>query len=117
MNHCSICGAALNDSTTSFCSECKHQLTGAADKDQMARKDKRKKKHRKHKKNKTDAPLQEIMGEAVDDGYDGYYNDVLPPDTDRIKDGLDKDLIRNIVALTVAVLFIISMCVVMLYIL
>ena len=57
------------------------------------------------------------MGEAVDDGYDGYYNDVLPPDTDRIKDGLDKDLVRNIVALTVAVLFTISMCVVMLYIL
>ena len=56
MNHCSICGAALNDSTTSFCSECKHQLTGATDKDQTAHKDKRKKKHRKHKKNNVRHP-------------------------------------------------------------
>ena len=53
----------------------------------------------------------------MDDGYDGYYDDVIPPDTDRVKEGLDKELIKKIVALSVGVIFIISMCVVMLYVL
>ena len=57
------------------------------------------------------------MGEAVDDGYDGYYNDVLPPDTDRVKDGLDKELVKKIVALGIGVTVIILMCVALLYIL
>ena len=46
-----------------------------------------------------------------------YYDDVIPPDTDRVKEGLDKELIKKIVALSVGVIFIISMCVVMLYVL
>ena len=57
------------------------------------------------------------MGEPVDDGYDGYYNDVLPPDLDRAKEGMDKELIKKIVALCVAVVFIIGLCVVMMYVL
>ena len=57
------------------------------------------------------------MGEAVDDGYDGYYHDVLPPDTDRVKDGLDKELVKKIVALCIGVTVIILMCVALLYIL
>ena len=44
--------------------------------------------------------------------YDGYYDDVIPPDTDRVKEGLDKELVKKIVALSVGVIFIISMCVV-----
>ena len=53
----------------------------------------------------------------VDDGYDGYYDDVLPPDLDREREGLDKELIKKIVALGVGVVLIIAMCVVMMYVL
>ena len=53
----------------------------------------------------------------VDDGYDGYYDDVQPPDLDRVKEGLDKELIKKIVALSVGVVFIIALCVVMMYVL
>ena len=51
------------------------------------------------------------------DGYDGYYDDILPPDLDREKEGPDKELIKKIVSLTVAVIFIIGLCVVMMYVL
>ena len=75
------------------------------------------KKHKKKKKappKKVVAPVEET---PVDDGYDGYYDDVLPPDLDREREGLDKELIKKIVALGVGVVFIIAMCVVMMYVL
>ena len=53
----------------------------------------------------------------LDDGYDGYYDDVLPPDLDREKEELNRELIKKIVALGVGFVFIIAMCVVMMYVL
>ena len=47
----------------------------------------------------------------VDDGYDGYYDDVLPPDLDREKEGLDKELIKKVVLVGIGAFVIISMCV------
>ena len=128
MKYCTNCGAALEDSTASFCAACDKELSSdLADpvKDtEEGNKTKRKgKKARKDKANKPKKPkkkievLEEIVGEPVDDGYDGYYDDVLPPDNDRVKEGLDKDLIKKIVALSIGVVFIISICVVMLYVL
>ncbi len=131
MKYCPNCGAAIVDSTASFCAECGKPLsTVEADQDQVVQEDRSKKHHRKEKKGKLSkqkkvkkqkkekkTAIEEVVGEAVDDGYDGYYNDVLPPDTDRVKEGLDKELIKKIVALSIGVIFIISMCVVMLYVL
>lgn len=59
----------------------------------------------------------EVMGQAVEDGYDGYYDDVLPPDADRIEEGVDKGLIKDIILLCIAVVLIIGLCVAMLYVL
>ena len=53
----------------------------------------------------------------VDNGYDGYYDDVLPPDLDREKEGLDKELIRKVALVGIGVFVIISMCVALLYVL
>ena len=130
MKYCPYCGAGFSDGTVSFCSDCGKKLpemkeeaakkespqkvTTKKSKPMKEKKEKRKKEPKK-KKEKKDIP--EIMGEAVDDGYDGYYNDVLPPDTDRVKDGLDKELIKKIVALCVGVTVIILMCVALLYVL
>ena len=54
---------------------------------------------------------------ADQDSYDGYYDDVLPPDLDRIGEGMDKQLIQKIAAVVAVVLLIVSMCVLMLYLL
>lgn len=115
MKYCTNCGAALEDSTASFCAECGKPLSTESGDSVKNPVENKKAKHKETKKK--DEVLEEIVGEPVDDGYDGYYDDVIPPDTDRVKEGLDKELIKKIVALSIGVIFIISMCVVMLYVL
>ena len=130
MKYCPYCGAVFSDGTVSFCSECGKKLpeektvppeakeqSRKVTKKQKRKKEKKEKHKKDAKKKKPEKEIPEIMGEAVDDGYDGYYNDVLPPDTDRVKDGLDKELIKKIVALCVGVTVIILMCVALLYVL
>ena len=130
MKYCPYCGAGFSDGTVSFCSECGKKLPeektvppeAKEQSKKVTKKQKRKKekkeKHKKDvKKKKPEKEIPEVMGEAVDDGYDGYYNDVLPPDTDRAMDGLDKELVKKIVALCIGVTVIILMCVALLYIL
>lgn len=130
MKYCPYCGAGFSDGTVSFCTECGKKLPeektvppeAKEQSKKVTQKQKRKKekkeKHKKDtKKKKAAKEIPEVMGEAVDDGYDGYYNDVLPPDTDRVKDGLDKELVKKIVALCIGVTVIILMCVALLYIL
>ena len=130
MKYCPYCGAGFSDGTVSFCSECGKKLPEEKTvppeaKEQskkvtkkQKRKEEKKEKHKKDtKKKKAAKEIPEVMGEAVDDGYDGYYNDILPPDTDRVKDGLDKELVKKIVALCIGVTIIILMCVTLLYIL
>ena len=130
MKYCPYCGAGFSDGTVSFCTECGKKLPeektvppeAKEQSNKVAKKQKRKKekkeKHKKDtKKKKAAKEIPEVMGEAVDDGYDGYYNDVLPPDTDRVKDGLDNELVKKIVALCIGVTVIILMCVALLYIL
>lgn len=75
------------------------------------------KKRRKWRKKKENFPIMEVVGEAMDDGYDGYYDDVLPPDVGRIEEGVDKGLIKDIIVLCMAVILIICLCVAMLYVL
>ena len=130
MKYCPYCGAGFSDGTVSFCSECGKKLpeektvppeakeqSKKVAKKQKRKKEKKEKPKKDAKKKKPEKEIPEVMGEAVDDGYDGYYNDVLPPDTDRVKDGLDKELVKKIVALCIGVTVIILMCVALLYIL
>jgi uncharacterized Zn finger protein (UPF0148 family) len=130
MKYCPYCGAGFSDGTVSFCTECGKKLpeektvppeakeqSKKVTKKQKRKKEKKEKPKKDAKKKKPEKEIPEVMGEAVDDGYDGYYNDVLPPDTDRVKDGLDKELVKKIVALCIGVTVIILMCVALLYIL
>ena len=130
MKYCPYCGAGFSDGTVSFCTECGKKLpeektvppeakeqSKKVTKKQKRKKEKKEKHKKDTKKKKAAKEIPEVMGEAVDDGYDGYYNDVLPPDTDRVKDGLDKELVKKIVALCVGVTVIILMCVALLYVL
>jgi ribosomal protein L40E len=95
---CRRCGAELPEQAILMCSVCG-------------------KKSQKCRRKKEELSIMEVVGEAVDDGYDGYYDDVLPPDADRIEEGVDKGLIKDIILLCVAVVLIIVLCVAMLYVL
>ena len=129
MKYCPYCGAGFSDGTVSFCTECGKKLpeektvppeakeqSKKEAKKQKRKKEKKEKPKKDAKKKKPEKEIPEVMGEAVDDGYDGYYNDVLPPDTDRVKDGLDKELVKKIVALCIGVTVVILMCGALLYI-
>ena len=118
MELCPNCSAKLKAGAASVCPKCGKALSGLNKKSpgKYAKKKPKKQKRTKAKKDKTEN-IPEIMGEAVDDGYDGYYNDVLPPDTDRINEGMDKELIKNILVISICAAVIILMCVALLYVL
>ena len=135
MKFCPYCGADLLKENAAFCAECGKKLSVAEEapspaheadsqhdakpsKQKVSKKDFQKRKTPKQEKKKVqEPPPPEIEGEPVEDGYDGYYDDILPPDLDREKEGPDKELIKKIVTLTVAVILIIGLCVVMMYVL
>ena len=53
----------------------------------------------------------------VDDGYDGYYDDIRPVDEGHEREGVDKELIKKI-AIIICVLFVvIAACVALMYVL
>lgn len=132
MKFCPYCGADLLDSDALFCANCgkklppheagiteplneeKRPVSAVPPKNETPQKEKKRKKRKKSQPRKVTESAEET---PVDDGYDGYYDDVLPPDLDREREGLDKELIKKIVALGVGVVFIIAMCVVMMYVL
>lgn len=128
MKYCPYCGAVLPDGVISFCAECGKTLPERTEeapakkavvppkkraaKQSVSRKSKR---APKQKKRPADAKPEEQV--LPDDTYDGYYNDVLPSDLDREKEGLDKELIKRIAAISVGMLLIVGLCVVVIYLL
>ena len=129
MKFCPYCGADLLDENVLFCSNCGKKLppheagvTEPLTEEKRPTPEKPSKaepSHQKKKRNKKTSkkPARVVEDPPADDGYDGYYDDVQPPDLDREKDGLDKELIKKIVALSIGVVFSITMCVVMMYVL
>lgn len=74
-------------------------------------------KDRKVKKPKEPLPETEAEEQHEDPDYDGYYDDILPPDLDRQREGLDKKLIQRVAVITGVVAVIIGLCVAALYLL
>ena len=54
---------------------------------------------------------------ALADDYDGYYDDVAPLDTDVVRPGLDREMIKKIVLLVAGALLTIALCVVLMTVL
>lgn len=113
MKFCPYCGAELLKEDAVFCVECGAKISGEEKREKPEKPSGGK--YSKEKKQVKVTPAEEDP--SIDDGYDGYYDDVLPPDLDREKEGLDKELVKKIVALGVGVVFIIGLCVVMMYVL
>ena len=121
MKFCPNCGAErVGDAP--FCYECgvKFEETEAHTKKKKESKNKLKRdkqsvKKRRLKKTKptTKSDASELleMKPSVDDNYDGYYEDVLPVDTEEIRQPLDKELIKQIALLVSGVVVVIAICI------
>lgn len=69
---------------------------------------------------KHEKPVGEHMGGAFHpkkDGYDGYYDDVLPSDAGKLKEGPDMELVKKVSAVAGVMLLIVILCVVAMYLL
>lgn len=65
---------------------------------------------------KANQKRSETMPTSEPDDYDGYYDDVLPPDLDEIGEGLDKALVKKVIVVFLLFLMVVSFCVLLLYI-
>lgn len=112
MEDCPYCGAALPDSAVSFCPECGKSLSESTVekpvKEQKRKNKPTKPKARPKKPKRTEPP--------VEDGYDGYYDDRLPIDEGHRRDGMEKNIIKKVVALVLCLLVVIGACVAILYV-
>lgn len=84
----------------------------------VSRKTKRKAATKKDQRKGKSKKMREMpSSEKQDEGYDGYYDDVLPTDAGRLKEEMDQNLVRKIIVLVVSVLLIVGACVALMYLL
>ena len=129
MKYCPYCGADLSDGVASFCMECGKSLPTVDggrknSKEENASPQKHTEKKRKKPRKRFEKRREKICGEPFkssvspkDDGYDGYYDDVLPSDAGKRKEGVDMDLVKKISAVAGVMLLIVILCVVAMYLL
>ena len=131
MKFCPFCGASVLDDTVSFCSECGKSLSISAKQTEEKEPSKPTKKptkkkgsgsstHLKKKKPKNsnlDPPKPSEEEAKAEDGYDGYYDDIVPTDTGKPREGVDWVLMKKIGLIGAAVVVIICLCIAAMYLL
>ena len=117
MKFCPYCGADLVEDGVSFCVECGKQLpAGKTQKEKP--KDKPEIKKATKKKNSAKKPESSIEVETVvDDGYDGYYDDIHPIDEGHEREGVEKELVKKIAIIFGVLFVVIAACVALMYVL
>lgn len=50
-----------------------------------------------------------------DDGYDGYYDDILPDDAGRPAEGLDRELLKRVALVVGGMLLAAAVCIAIMY--
>jgi len=113
MKYCPFCGAALMGGAVSYCAECGSILEAS----ESAAPGKKLKRGTKKFKRKALKPMREQTQEPVEDGYDGYYDDVQPIDSGCIHDRLDPELIKRIIIISVGAAVIVLLSVLAMYLL
>lgn len=129
MKFCPYCGAEL-EIAASFCPECGKRLSGVSKRVRKKSGRNAKVPHtppnhvepeeetvpmREVSPGETESEDEEMETEDHEDPYDGYYDDVLPPDVDRGREGPDMELIRRISLVVGGVLLVIALCLAVLY--
>ena len=104
MKYCPYCGAELPESAVSFCGECGKSLPQIT-----TEKPEKAKEKRADLKSEAEAPANQ------DEGYDGYYDDVLPDDDTVTGRTVDKNLIKKIALLAGCVCVVIALAVLAMY--
>ena len=114
MKYCVYCGAVLPGGAVSFCPECGNALP------QMKDAEKREVPLQKEKRENGEFPVttgqhQFADEELPEEGYDGYYDDILPEDADLQREGIDTALVWKIAALIAGLLVIVGACIALMY--
>ena len=127
MKYCPYCGASVVDDTVSFCSECGKSLNISAkhpEEKEPSKPTKKKgpdtppqKKKKKPKNSNPDPPKPSEEEAKAEDGYDGYYDDIVPTDTGKPREGVDWVLMKKIGLIGAAVVIIICLCIAAMYLL
>ena len=130
MNYCPYCGAELLNKELPFCCECGKGLgvdtqvkehtgqersrpeTDSVSTDSDCSRATR---FRRKKRSKTTAPRTEDTVKKTDEGYDGYYDDILPVDLGAQKEDGNGELLKKIAVVIIGVILIIALCLTMLY--
>lgn len=114
MKYCPYCGAAIPDGAVVFCVECGKELPKRLDKPEKANVDKGTP-SAKQKQRKKRATADEEYRRAYNEGYDGYYEDVLPVDYGQERFETDSFPVKKVITVAVGAIVLISLCVLMLY--
>lgn len=119
VRYCPYCGVGLTDETYTFCLECGKQIPdkeGAVEDIKTLHEKEKSGKNRKSIRRKREREsMEREKSEVLEDGYDGYYDDILPVDEGKIKQGIDKDMLKRIVGLVIGVFITICACVAIMY--
>lgn len=112
MKYCYHCGAALEVSAASFCSECGEPLHLQQAQSTPAPASRPRQKSKK-KKPRPQTQVKSPPGKRrpVEDGYDGYYRDTPVADGGQARIGLDPILAKKIVLLATGVLLVIGLAI------
>lgn len=113
MKYCPYCGTQIVNDESYFCVECGKELPAMKfiEEQEIIH----------NKDHATEQELQvRILDEEFcskyDEGYDGYYDELLPIDDGQVYIGIDKTLIKKIILLVGCVLLVITLCLVMMYV-
>ena len=116
MKYCPYCGTEITDSTVSFCAECGEKLENLQDTQPKKERKRRFFKKRADRGVKTEekAPVEEHpdeQAEVQENDYDGYYDDIVPQDSNMIQQTVDKDLIKRLVMVGAGFITVIGVCI------
>lgn len=110
MKYCPYCGVGRITGAASYCAECGEKLPVKQRKKRQAEI-----LEKKEKGSVTKTVSDEASYIDYDEGYDGYYDDLLPVDNGNVPSGINRDLIKNILILVFAVLLVVILCAIMMY--
>ena len=114
MKYCPYCGADIPDGAVSFCAECGKALPAKKEKPENSTPVETSSAGKK-KKHKSSVVTDAELRKTYNDGYDGYYEDLLPVDHGRERFETNPAPVKKIIVLAVGVLVVIGLCVLILY--
>ena len=120
MKYCPYCGAALIGGAASFCVECGEPLPSAAAHTEPATERPNRPSMGRRQRTPAKKHLEPVPAEKpdpLDEGYDGYYDDVLPIDDGQARGRRDSQLIKRAVIVGVGALLIVVMSVIVMSVL